>query len=72
MLNEAHGRYPIKKSKNPYTCGLSGQTYSTAEVADRVENLARGLSKELGWLPNKGTEWDKVIGIFALNTVCGI
>jgi len=69
MLTEAHGRYLISKSRNPYTCGLSSQTYSTAEVADRVDYLARGLSKELGWFPNKGTEWDKVIGVFALNTV---
>lgn len=39
------------------------------EMVDRVEQLARALSKEFGWAPNKGTEWDKVIGIFALNTV---
>lgn len=38
-------------------------------MVDRVEHLARALSKEFGWRPNKGTEWDKVIGIFALNTV---
>jgi hypothetical protein len=35
----------------------------------RVEHLARALSKEFGWQPNEGTEWDKVVGIFALNTV---
>ena len=39
------------------------------EMVSRVESLARGLAKELGWEPNKGTEWDKVAGIFALNTV---
>ena len=39
-------------------------------MVDRVDHLARALSKEFGWEPNKGTEWDKVIGIFALNTVC--
>jgi hypothetical protein len=41
-------------------------------MVDRVEHLARALSKELGWQPNRGTEWDKVAGIFALNTVCTI
>jgi ribosome assembly protein SQT1 len=70
MLNDAYGRHPLKKSRNPFTCGLSGRTYTAVEVADRVEHLARALSKEFGWHPNQGTEWDKVIGIFALNTVC--
>ena len=69
MLDEAYGRHPLNKSKNPFTCGLSGRTYSAKEMVDRVELLARALSKEFGWQPNRGTEWDKVIGIFALNTV---
>jgi hypothetical protein len=69
MLNEAHGRVPMKDSLNPFTCGLTGKTYTAFEHAERVEYLARGLSKELGWQRNKGTEWDKVAGIFALNTV---
>ncbi len=38
-------------------------------MVDRVDYLARALSNEFGWHPNEGTEWDKVIGIFALNTV---
>jgi ribosome assembly protein SQT1 len=69
MLRDEHRGCPTKESRNPYTCGLSGRTYSAAEVVDRVKYLARGISKELGWSPNKGTEWDKVIGIFSLNTV---
>ena len=39
-------------------------------MVDRVDHLAKGLAKEFGWEVNKGTEWDKVVGIFALNTVC--
>ena len=69
MLDEAYGRHPVNKSQNPFTCGLSGRTFSMKEMVSRVESLARGLAKELGWEPNKGTEWDKVAGIFALNTV---
>jgi ribosome assembly protein SQT1 len=38
-------------------------------MVDRTDRLARALSKEFGWEPNQGTEWDKVAGIFALNTV---
>lgn len=69
MLDDKYGRCPLKESQNPFTCGLSGKTYTALEMADRVEYLARALSKEFGWEPNKGTEWDKVAGIFALNTV---
>jgi len=69
MLDDKYGRYPLKKSGNPFTCGLSGRTYSALDIRDRVEFLARALSRELGWQPNQGTEWDKVVGIFALNTV---
>ncbi|KAK3166947.1 hypothetical protein OEA41_010072 [Lepraria neglecta] len=69
MLNEEFGRHPLHHARAPFTCGLSGAEYSALEVRDRVEKLARGLSKELGWQPNKGTEWDKVIGVFSLNTI---
>ncbi|RDW62156.1 putative phenylacetyl-CoA ligase [Coleophoma cylindrospora] len=69
MLDEAYGRRPHNASKNPFTCGLSGKTFTGLEMVERVENLAKGLSNEFGWEPNKGTEWEKVIGIFALNTV---
>ncbi|KAL2043965.1 hypothetical protein N7G274_003485 [Stereocaulon virgatum] len=69
MLNEEYGRHPLHHARPPFTCGLSGAEYSALEVRDRVENLAKGLSKELGWHPNKGSEWDKVIGVFSLNTI---
>lgn len=69
MLDEAYGRRPASKSQNPFTCGISGRTFSVKQMATRVDHLARALSKELGWEPNKGTEWNKVAGIFALNTV---
>ncbi|EMR85538.1 putative phenylacetyl- ligase protein [Botrytis cinerea BcDW1] len=60
MLNEKHGRKPFKSSRNPFTCGITGKTYTVSEQAQRVEHLARALSKELGWQPNAGTEWDKI------------
>ena len=69
MLNEKYGRHPISRSKAPFTCGLTGDEYSTVEVRKRVDGLAKSLSKELGILPNTGTEWDKVIGVFSVNTV---
>lgn len=69
MLNEQYGRYPLQEARAPFACGLSGAEYSALEVRDRVDKLAKALSKELGWSPNEGTEWDKVIGIFSLNTV---
>ncbi|KAL9062727.1 MAG: hypothetical protein Q9157_008682 [Trypethelium eluteriae] len=69
MLDEIWGRHPLGYSRNPFTCGLSGRTYSALEVKERTDYLARGLAKELGWQPNKGAEWDKVIGVFSVNTI---
>ena len=69
MLRDDHGRHPLQHSRPPFTCGLTGAEYSALEVRDRVSALARGLSRELGWQPNKGTEWDKVAGVFSVNTV---
>jgi ribosome assembly protein SQT1 len=69
MLNERYGRYPLGKSKPPFTCGLTRAEYSAVEVRERVDKLARALSKELDWQVNRGTEWDKVAGVFSINTV---
>lgn len=71
MLNEKYGRVPHASSLDPYTCGISGKSYSSQEVANRVDSLARSLSKEFGWAPNEGSEWDKTLAVFALNTVGG-
>lgn len=69
MLNEKSGRLPFSNSRDPFTCGISGRTYSTARVAQRVEALARALAKEFGWHPNKGSEWEKVVAIYSFNSV---
>ncbi|KAL8767819.1 MAG: hypothetical protein Q9209_005813 [Squamulea sp. 1 TL-2023] len=69
MLNEQYGRRALNDSRPPFTCGLTGAEYSAHQVKDRVYKLAKALSKELAWNPNQGTEWDKVAGIFSINTV---
>ncbi|KAF3010343.1 hypothetical protein E8E14_008306 [Neopestalotiopsis sp. 37M] len=69
MSNEKYGRCPISKSRNPFTCGLTGRSFSTNDFFQRSECLARALSKKMAWLPNEGTCWDKVISIFSLNTI---
>ncbi|KAF2482802.1 phenylacetyl-CoA ligase [Neohortaea acidophila] len=69
MLDENYSRHPIGYSEPPFTCGATGKTYSAFEVKERVNHLARGLSKELGFDPHKGSEWDKVVGCFSLNTI---
>jgi len=69
MLDEHYGRHPLGYSNDPFTCGLTGKTYSCLDMRDRVEALARGLSKELGFKPNEATEWDKVIAVFSVNTI---
>ena len=69
MSNEKYGRRPLSTSRNPYTCGLTGKTYSAAEVKSRTEFLSRAVAKRLGFAPNEGTEWDKVVCLYSLNTV---
>lgn len=69
MLDENYGRHPLGYSKDPFICGLTGRSYSALDVKDRVQCLRRSLAKEFGWKPNEGTEFDKVIGVFSLNTV---
>lgn len=72
MLDEKHGRFTCSNSKNPFTCGLSGKSYSWLEVTGRVDYLSRTLAKEFNWHPNRGTEWDKVAACFLLNTIDNI
>ena len=69
MNDDSFGRVPLKDARNPFTCGISGKTYTALEARDRAALLARALSKELGIKANNGSEWDKVVGIFSFNTV---
>lgn len=69
MRNEAYGRQPIAKSRHPFTCGITGRSYSAPELFERSESFARALAKRLQWQPNEGTPWDKVLAIFSLNTI---
>lgn len=69
MGNDRYGRFPIARAKNPYTCGLTGRTYTAAEVVKREDFLARAIGKRLGFSIHEGTEWDRVVGLYSLNTV---
>jgi hypothetical protein len=67
--NPKYGRCPIADSRNPYTCGITGLTRSVDEAAQRTDYLARGIAKRLGFNPHEGTEWDRVVCLYSLNTV---
>ncbi|GAT21108.1 phenylacetyl-CoA ligase [Aspergillus luchuensis] len=69
MLTDLYGRNPLGYSRDPFICGITGKSFSALEVVDRVDYLSRALSKELNWKPNTGTEWDKTLAIFSLNTI---
>jgi hypothetical protein len=69
MLDEQYGRHSLATSKAPFTCGLTGAEYSASEVKTRVQNLGKSIAQDFGWDPNRGSEWEKVIAVFALNTV---
>ncbi|KAL2170852.1 hypothetical protein VTG60DRAFT_4339 [Thermothelomyces hinnuleus] len=69
MRNEIYGRRPISKSRNPFTCGLTGKTYTVIESHQRSDEIAKALSKIMGWQPNGDSPWDKVIAVFSFNTI---
>lgn len=69
MLTEKYARLPFKESRNPFICGLTGKTFSYSEVKQRVGHLSKAIAKRLDFAPNEGTEWDKVVGLFSLNTI---
>lgn len=69
MNNEKYGRCPLAKSRSPYTCGLTGKTYSAVEVVKRQDFMARAIRKRLGFDLNEGTEWDRVVALYSVNTV---
>jgi acyl-CoA synthetase (AMP-forming)/AMP-acid ligase II len=69
MFDETHGRYSLANSRAPFQDGLSGKEYSFLEVKDRVDFVARALAKELGFKSNEGTEWDKCVALFSVNTI---
>jgi len=69
MFDENYGRHPMGYARPPFTCGITGRSFDAFEMKQRVEHLARALSKELNIRPDEGTEWDKVVGCFSLNTI---
>lgn len=69
LNNNEYRDVPLEKAKNPFTCGISGRTFTALEQKQRIQWLTSALQKELGWAVNEGSEWDKVVGIFSLNTV---
>lgn len=69
MQSERYGRHPISESRNPFTCGITGRTYSVRDFFNRCDLLSQSIAIRLGWSPNDGTPWDKVVAIFSLNSV---
>lgn len=69
MFDENYGRHPMGYSNPPFTCGLTGRTFDAFQMKERVEHLSRALSDQLGMRPNEGSEWDKVVGVFSVNTI---
>ncbi|KAG8163000.1 hypothetical protein KVR01_007478 [Diaporthe batatas] len=69
MQDESIRPVPITKSHHPFTCGVTGATYTHQEFFDRSERLSRTLANQHGWAPDAQTPWDKVACIFSLNTI---
>lgn len=69
MLDDKYGRQPASQSRDMYTCGVSGMSYSVTEVRQRVEAVAAALGRILSWSPTQGSEWDKIVAVFSHNAV---
>jgi acyl-CoA synthetase (AMP-forming)/AMP-acid ligase II len=69
IFDEQHGRAPFASSLDSYVDGLTGSRISSWDLKERTAHLARALAHELDWCVNEGTEFDKVAGVFALNTI---
>ncbi|TLD05695.1 uncharacterized protein PgNI_08005 [Pyricularia grisea] len=65
-------RHPLAVSKPAFTCGITGNSYTTAEVSTRIDLLARSLAARLQWHVNDGEPLDKVVGVFSLNAMDGL
>ncbi|KAI6782248.1 4-coumarate--CoA ligase 3 [Emericellopsis cladophorae] len=71
QVSEQYGRHPLDDSLPPFICGITGTSYSVAQVEQRVEALARTLAADLQWggsLDNVD-EMDRVTAFFALNSI---
>lgn len=65
-------QYRVQKSdkSNTFICGLTGKFIKANEAKERVESIARALSKRTGWLPQQEeTEWEKIACIYSINAV---
>jgi len=69
MNDEKYNRRRFNESRNPYTCGITGKTFTANKVRQRTDYLARAIAKRLKFSPNEGTSWDKVVAVYAFNTV---
>ncbi|GFF58215.1 4-coumarate--CoA ligase-like 2 [Aspergillus udagawae] len=67
-LNQT-GRTASSEEETAFVDGISGTSYAIKTVRQRVEHLARGLGQRLGWSPDSGSPWDKVVAIYSLNTI---
>uniref|UniRef100_A0A0C4BKV3 AMP-dependent synthetase/ligase domain-containing protein n=1 Tax=Fusarium oxysporum (strain Fo5176) TaxID=660025 RepID=A0A0C4BKV3_FUSOF len=67
--NQAYGRCPLDRSKNPFTCSKTGKSYDAREVAKREDYLARGLRKHLTPEELAGSEWNRVVTNFSYNCI---
>ena len=69
VLDHHHALGPNVAVKDPFVCALSGKVFNAIQVQHRVDLLARSLARRLHWTPNEGAPFEKVVGVFSVNTV---
>ncbi|KIA75543.1 hypothetical protein HK57_00682 [Aspergillus ustus] len=55
--------------KAPFVDAITGKSYSSKILLERVDRLSRALAQELGWSPNEGAPEGKVVAIYSWNTL---
>ena len=68
-------RYRPRKCQDspaPFIASVDGASYNVEETRQRIEWLATGLADRLQLKDTTGSEWNRVVSIFAVNNVSRI
>lgn len=69
MLDDEYRSIKLSESRPPFTCGLTGKSYTPLQVKSRVDHLSRALARELDSANNAHESKTRVIGLFSVNTI---
>ena len=69
ITSDEHRPIPFRLARPPFSDGCGEAGTQPAECLRRIDLLSRSLNHILDWRLDHGSEWNKVMAIFTLNTV---